>query len=239
MVRLIEEGYVEATWAICGEPTGLEIFLGNRGLVWMIVRIRGRGGHAGLSHALESPVPWAAKLAIALEKLDFPVTDPRFDPPRASLNVTGIDAGTSLGAPNVIPDEVRIVIDRRLLPGEDPEAAISGVREVIEAVLPASMKWDLEILRTWPPYIISDDAPLVAVAQEAVRRAGRPGRLGADPAADDSSWLGQAGIATVILGPGEPEQAHAADESVSRADLRDAIRAYATICEELRGGALR
>jgi acetylornithine deacetylase/succinyl-diaminopimelate desuccinylase-like protein len=238
MVRLLEEGFVKATWAICGEPTGLEVFLGNRGLVWMSIRVRGRGGHAGMSHALDSPVPWAAKVALALEEIDLPVTHPLFDPPFSSLTVTGMDAGTSLGAPNVIPDEVRIVIDRRLLPGEVPEEAVSRVKDVIGAVLPRSIGWDLEILRTWPPYVISEDSPLVAVAREAVRRVGRPGRLGADPAADDSSWLGDAGIATVLLGPGEPVQAHASDESVSRADLRDAVLAYATILQEMRTGAL-
>ena len=50
-----------------------------------------------------------------------------------------------------------------------------------------------------------------------------------DSAANDSSWLVEAGIPTVLLGPGEPEQAHAADESIEAADLRLAIEIYAQI----------
>jgi acetylornithine deacetylase/succinyl-diaminopimelate desuccinylase-like protein len=48
-----------------------------------------------------------------------------------------------------------------------------------------------------------------------------------DNATNDSSWLTKAGIPAVLLGPGEPEQAHTADESIDATDLPSAIEIYA------------
>ena len=71
---------------------------------------------------------------------------------------------------------------------------------------------------------------MLAVAQQAVRDAGRAGTLGTDLAADDSSWLGNAGISTILCGPGDPGQAHALDEHVDVAEIRDAIGIYVRLC---------
>jgi acetylornithine deacetylase/succinyl-diaminopimelate desuccinylase-like protein len=50
-----------------------------------------------------------------------------------------------------------------------------------------------------------------------------------DSAANDSSWLDAAGIDTVLLGPGEPTEAHATDESVGRAEVAAAVGVYARL----------
>jgi acetylornithine deacetylase/succinyl-diaminopimelate desuccinylase-like protein len=41
--------------------------------------------------------------------------------------------------------------------------------------------------------------------------------------------LGNAGISTVLCGPGAPEQAHTTGERVDVAQLRDAISIYAQV----------
>src|SRR5205085_4453226 len=111
LIPLLEQGVVSGRWAVCGEPTSLDVFLGNRGLVWLEVSVRGRGGHAGLSHVLANPVPVAAQVVTALHHLSFSTVDERFDPPRPSLNVTRMDAGAALHAVNIIPDAVVLGID--------------------------------------------------------------------------------------------------------------------------------
>jgi acetylornithine deacetylase/succinyl-diaminopimelate desuccinylase-like protein len=50
-----------------------------------------------------------------------------------------------------------------------------------------------------------------------------------DSAANDSSWLDSAGIDTVLLGPGEPTQAHATDEGVDPAEVTTAVAVYARL----------
>jgi acetylornithine deacetylase/succinyl-diaminopimelate desuccinylase-like protein len=235
MIPLLERGLVSGRWAICGEPTGLDVFLGNRGLVWLEISIAGLGGHAGLSHALANPVPVAARVISALHQFPLTAIDERFDPPRPSLNVTRVDAGAALHAVNVIPDIAVIGVDRRLLPGEDADEAVAAIRTVLDELVVAPFHAGVTLLRTWPPYAICDDEPVALAARDAVRQSGRPGRFGMDAAANDASWLDRAGIPTVLLGPGAPEAAHTTNESVPIADVRDAVEIYARMALALAG----
>jgi acetylornithine deacetylase/succinyl-diaminopimelate desuccinylase-like protein len=228
MVPLLEGGQVTGRWALCGEPTGLDVFTGNRGVAWVRVKINGRGGHAGLPHASENPVWPAARAVTALEALPLDLRDSRFDPSTPSLTVTSMQVD---GAPasNTIPDAVWLTIDRRMLPGETADAAIAQIEAAIDDAVQAPFTWALTVERAVPPYIADEGEPLVGTMQRIVRQAGRPGTLGTDPAADDSSWLGNAGIATVLCGPGAPEQAHTTGEHVDISQIRDAMLIYAQL----------
>jgi acetylornithine deacetylase/succinyl-diaminopimelate desuccinylase-like protein len=228
MAPLLDGAHISGRWALCGEPTGLDVFTGNRGVVWLRIRIGGRGGHAGLPHACENPVWAAARAVTALEGVVMEVRDERFDPSTPSLTVTSVQVE---GEPsiNTIPDAVWLSIDRRLLPGESADAALSEIESAVRDAVPPPLSWTLTVNRVCPPYIAAEGDPLVAAMQQIVRRAGRPGMLGTDPAADDSSWLGNAGISTVLCGPGAPEQAHTTGEHVEVSQIRDAMMIYAQL----------
>jgi acetylornithine deacetylase/succinyl-diaminopimelate desuccinylase-like protein len=226
MVPLLEGGQVNGRWALCGEPTDLEVFTGNRGVCWLRVKISGRGGHAGLPHASDNPVWAAARAVTALGALAMSASDERFDPSTPSLVVTSMQVDGE-PAHNTIPDAVWLSIDRRLLPGEAPDAAIAQIESAMREAVAAPFTWTLVVDRVCPPYIAVEGEALVDTMQRIVRHVGRPGTLGTDPAADDSSWLGNAGISTVLCGPGAPEQAHTTGEHVDVAQIRDAIAIYA------------
>jgi acetylornithine deacetylase/succinyl-diaminopimelate desuccinylase-like protein len=228
MVPLLEAGHVDGRWAVCGEPTALDVFTGNRGVGWLRVKISGRGGHAGLPHVCDNPIWVAARAVSALEALPMSVSDQRFDPCTPSLTVTSVQVDGE-PAMNTIPDAVWLSIDRRLLPGEAPDAAIGQIESLMRETVAAPFSWELTVDRVCPPYIAAEGDALVNTVQRIVQDIGRPGILGTDSAADDSSWLGNAGISTVLCGPGGPEQAHTTDEHVDVAQIRDAIAIYAQL----------
>ena len=223
-IALLDAGLVTGRAAVCAEPTGLDVFVGNRGLVWAEVEVRGRGGHAGLAHTLANPLPVAAEIVRVLDTLELPARDDRFDPPAPSLNVTQL-AGDG-GAVNVVPDAATVTVDRRLLPGEDPEEALAAIERAVAEVVAPPFAAAIRVLRRWPPYVIAEDEAIAVASSAAARAAGRAGRFGTDLAANDSSWLAAAGIPTVLLGPGEPEQAHTTGESIPAADLAAATEIY-------------
>jgi acetylornithine deacetylase len=227
LIPLLDEAAVTATSAVCGEPTGLEVFLGNRGLIWVKVAVRGRGGHAGLIHALANPIEPAVALAGELSRLPLEGRDDRFDPPAPSLTVTGFEAGGD--AVNIVPDDAVVSIDRRLIPGNDVDAAKRDIMRAIRGAVGGEYSYEVEVLREWPPYAIDPDEPVAVAAREAVRAIGRRGALGMDLASNDSSWLDRAGITTVLLGPGDPEQAHTTDEELGEDQLRDCVSIYARL----------
>jgi len=85
----------------------------------------------------------------------------------------------------------------------------------------------------WPPYDVPKDEPIcraAAVACEAVLN--EPAKYYGFTAVDDATFLNQAGIPTITLGPGSIEVAHTANEYVEIKDLLDAAKIYAlTIVE--------
>jgi acetylornithine deacetylase/succinyl-diaminopimelate desuccinylase-like protein len=225
-IPLAEAAVLTARAAVCGEPTGLRVLFGNRGVVWLRVVVRGRGGHAGLIHLIDNATSCASTLASALEALPLTARDDRFEPDAPSLTVSRCAPLDGLGAPNVVPDAVELLIDRRLLPGERPDAAIAQIRDCVRANVPPPLEFEVEVLRRWPPYAIAPDAPVCRAAGRALESAGVPPSYGTDLATNDASWLVEAGIPTVMLGPGEPEQAHATGESLRLEELATACAVY-------------
>ena len=224
---LLAGGWITGRAAVCCEPTGLGVFHGNRGLVWMDVIVTGRGGHAGMAHALANPIDAAAALIDALNAIPLSARDDRFDPAAPTLTLTRVQADG--GGRNVVPDRVGLGLDRRLLPGEDPAAAIEEIERVVRASVRPPFAAETRVTRRWPPYAIDAERPIAQVAAAAVRASGREPAFGMDSAANDSSWLDAAGIDTVLLGPGEPTRAHATDEHVDPAEVVAAVDIYARV----------
>jgi acetylornithine deacetylase/succinyl-diaminopimelate desuccinylase-like protein len=237
MVPLLEERVIEGATAICGEPTDLDVYVGNRGVMWLHVEVRGHGGHAGMAEELANPLLPAAEVVRALSSLGLDARDERFQPATPSLTATTL-RGDGDQAVNVIPDTVTIGLDRRLLPGEDADEAFREIERVVAQTVASPFEALVVMDWTVPPYIADAADPLPHALQAIVRDIGREGALGTDPAADDSSWLGRAGISTVLCGPGEPAQAHTTDEALAVADLRDAIEIYARLVLAAREGHL-
>jgi len=222
---LLAGGRITGRSAVCCEPTGLGVFLGNRGLVWADIVVTGRGGHAGMAHALANPIDAAAALLDALNAVHLTARDERFDPPQPTLTLTRVQAGG--GGRNVVPDSVALGFDRRLLPGEDPGAVVAELERVVAATVRPPFAAEIAVARRWPPYAIDAGRAVAQAAAAAVRASGREPAFAMDSAANDSSWLDSAGIDTVLLGPGEPTQAHATDEGVDPAEVTTAVAVYA------------
>jgi acetylornithine deacetylase/succinyl-diaminopimelate desuccinylase-like protein len=226
---LLAAGAFQGRMAVCPEPTGLDVYLGNRGIVACEITIHGRGGHAGLIHALDSPVGPAIALCRALESMPFAARDERFSPPTPSLAITRIDAGADLAATNVVPDHVTVTIDRRLLPGEEIDEVIAAIHHLVGETIRTPFRADIAVLKRWPPCATNADHLVSRAAIAAVRAVGQPGAIGMDQAANDTSWFVAHGIPAILLGPGDPVQAHATNESLDTAELQDAIAIYAAL----------
>jgi acetylornithine deacetylase/succinyl-diaminopimelate desuccinylase-like protein len=234
-IPLAASGALTARAGVCGEATRLHVAVGSRGVVWLRIVISGRGGHAGFSHQLQNPGSCASKLAISLESLQLPARDDRFTPDTPSLTVSRSLPVDGLEAPNVVPDAVALLIDRRLLPAERPEAAIDQIRDCVRATVEPPFTAEIEVLRKWPSYAFSPDVSISRTAGHVLASMGLPAVFETDLAANDSSWLVEAGIPTILLGPGEPEQSHVTGESLQSEELATACAVYAQLIRTTGG----
>jgi acetylornithine deacetylase len=209
-------------WAVVALGTGNQIGLGNKGRLDVLLTVRGRASH--------SSTPWAGLDAIvgarrALDRLDG-VRLSGSHPQLGSPTLTATSIRSSPDATHTVQDEVRITLDRRLLPGDDPERALAELRAAVEGL--GDWGIDLEAGPFMYPSQVAAEAPVVQLLEEAAAELGAqpPGHVWSHGAID-AGYFNHEGIPAVMLGPGAPEMFHTDDESVALADVAFAARLYA------------
>jgi len=127
-----------------------------------------------------------------------------------------------------VPDLVRLTFDRRLLPGETPEAAYGAIRDAIALEGP----WEVEcsLGPVMYPNEIATDGALATTLRKAFELAGQPApeQLYCNFALD-AGYLGRKGIEAVMLGPGEVDQFHSSEEHVLISDMVAMAKVYRRI----------
>ena len=217
----------EAAFAIVSEPTNLQISIGNRGLRWIEVTVKGRASHAGRPHLGANALQAAARMVSGLEKLDFKARHPLFEIPTPSLSVTMMQAGTKI---NIIPERCTFAIDRRMIPGETSETVRREIEEVVRQNLSTGISAEIRITHEgWEPYALDPASSLVAGLSRAVQEVvGEAPRLKGKAGCTDASHLvHKAGIPTVCFGPGLEDTAHTANERVALEKVVQAAEIYA------------
>lgn len=232
-IRSVVEGQgIRPEIAILGGQ-GLELSLGNRGRIDVEVTVRGKPSHSSRPSQGADAVAGAMALISALRKeLDLSRAHPQLG--KATLAVTRFRSYPE--STHTIQDRVELVLDRRLLPGEDPDAAFAAIAAVAARVAhderdPASgLPWTIEprLGAFMYPYETTPEAPAAALITQSMKDV-----LGVGPVhyvatnAFDQGYLAHMGISTVCFGPGEQRFAHTDLDMASVTRTRDAALIYA------------
>ncbi|MEH3148583.1 MAG: M20 family metallopeptidase [Methylobacterium frigidaeris] len=195
----------EASGLVVAEPTANRLAVAHKGALHLRARTRGATAHGSMPELGDNAVLKATRAVEALRRFRFAVPPhPLLGAP--TLAVTSLHGGEAV---NVIPDDCVLTLDIRTLPGQDHPAVLAALREQMgpDVVVDPPLA-DLPGVGTGP----SD--PFVAAARDALREVvGEPGEAIGMPYFTDGSVLqGAFACPTVILGPGEPGQAHQTDE---------------------------
>jgi acetylornithine deacetylase/succinyl-diaminopimelate desuccinylase family protein len=237
---LLEQG-LTADYAVCCEPTDLNLDLGNRGLVMVDVFIKGRSSHAGRPHLGVNAVHRAGRVIRAVEEMKFErFYNQVFEIPNGSCSVVGVEGGDKQ---NVIPDRCRLHIDRRLMPGESGPEAVQEIATTIEAATgvrpgtePDSGTEIVIAAEYWhEPFWLPETHPLAVKARNSLEQVlGRPPKIGGKSAGTDASHLtSMGGIPTVIIGPGEPSLSHTSKEKARFKDVLLAAEVYQVLASKV------
>ena len=225
-----------ADWAIVSEPTNLQVAIGNRGLRWLEVTVKGRASHAGRPQVGANAIHAAARIINELERLPFKAHHPLFEIPHPSLSVTMIQAGTKI---NIIPERCTFSIDRRMLPGETSQSILQEVEGVLKKCASEGISSEVRITHDgWDPYAIDPGSPLARGLCQAVEEVlGQfPQIKGKAGCTDASHLFHRAKIPSVCFGPGLEDLAHKANERVALEKVVQAARVYGLSAVRLLGG---
>jgi len=220
---ILEHSRLEARYGIVGLGTNNRVCLGNKGRVDVEIMVRGKSTHSSTPWDGINAIEGARRVMDRLDRIVLEANHP--DLGHSTLTATRIESGPA--ASHTVQDYCRLVLDRRLLPGEDSNAAI----EEIETALSGLEPWKVEIKRgaTMYPSEVPPGCPVAASLKSACEIIlKKKAEVFYSPASLDAGFLNKKGIETLMFGPGDLRFAHTDREMVSLEEVRAAARIYAT-----------
>jgi acetylornithine deacetylase/succinyl-diaminopimelate desuccinylase-like protein len=211
--RAMAQSGLTADLAIVGEPTLCRVVTAHKGNLWIKLVAEGKSAHGARPELGTNAIHLMARIVSLIETKYARQLTRRTHP---LLGCATINVGTITGGrqPNIVPDAYTMVMDRRYLPGESE----AGIRAEILALLEKNglaASLDKGKSSVCLPLETDPQLPLVRRLMKAV---GQRKACGVDYFCD-ASVLAQGGIPSVVFGPGNIDQAHTADEWISREEL--------------------
>ncbi len=207
------------------------------------ITVHGKSGHGAMPETGVDALQAATKILNAiygqlpeLKKIKSNVAG--IDSP--TMLVGRIDGGTNT---NVVPGQVVMKMDRRMIPEEDPVAVEAQVRALIEDAVRNEPGIRLEIRRLLLSHALrplpGSDKLVAALQKNALDVIGEPIPAQGTPLYADARLYGEHGIPAVLYGAGPrsvPESnAKKADERLLLEDLRKATKVVALTLLDLLG----
>ena len=204
---------------IVGEPTMMDVIDGHKGIASFRTRVTGFTTHSSQTDRGVSAVEAAAKLIAkvsAMREARARNADPEngFAPPYSTMTVNVAHGGTQL---NIMAGECVFDWDCRAIPDETSGEIFEEFSEFARGVQAemraraAGCKVETEQLTDAPALKPMDDNPAADLAKQLTGR----NATGVVSYAAEAGQFQEAGLPTVICGPGSIDQAHQPNEFIT------------------------
>ena len=214
-------------YCIVGEPTNMTTVVAHKGIAVYRCRVHGKSAHSSLTAQGVNAISYASRLIGYVDELAEELShrdgaledgDALFDVPYSTLSVGTIRGGT---ATNIVPNLCEFTFDYRNLPHMTQEDILAPIQAKV-AELNAQMQaraadTGIELMQeeSVPAMTDNDSAELQSLIAALT---GDKERHKVAYATEGGQFT-NAGIPTIICGPGSIEQAHKADEYVKLSEI--------------------
>jgi acetylornithine deacetylase len=221
ILELVQRG-PRPDMAIVAEPTQLAIVNAHKGIVRWHIQTTGVSCHSSRPEQGVNAIYRMGRLLVGIEhyaeQLRNSRNDPALGPP--TLSIGRIDGGVSV---NMVPDRCRIEVDRRVVGGEFAREAPSELTQFLKRF--PGVDFEFEVADPWmckPALSPEGSDEVVARLGAALDNVRGSHQVVTVPYGTDASTLAEAGIPSVVFGPGDIAQAHTCDEWVSLDEVEQA-----------------
>ncbi|MCZ6472581.1 MAG: acetylornithine deacetylase [SAR324 cluster bacterium] len=238
MERLAANNHVMPKCAVVGEPTNFGVFRMHKGFHSARVSVRGVEGHSskpgkGANAIYQAALVIQKLMEVEEERKGRRGMEDLFEIPHTTLSVGMIEGGTAL---NIIPNHCEVKFEYRTMPGEDTAYVLNQIKGYVsEVLLPAFKKQhqqvDIQVEETGrgEPMITAQGSEIELLALELTGEA----RSGAAPFYTEGAIYNEAGIPTVICGPGDIDQAHRPNEFITEEQLQKGLPLIGRLIERV------
>lgn len=208
-------------YAVIGEPTGLKPVYQHKGIIMEAITLKGKSGHSSNpalgNNALEGMHAIISALMQLRKQLEKQYKSEAFSVPVPTLNLGHIHGGDN---PNRICGECELHIDCRSVPGMEIDELRASIRSrASEVALSLGLEVKFRQLFAGVEAFRTElDSPII----EACRNL-----TGADPISvnfgTEGPFYNHMGIETVVIGPGDIDQAHQPDEYIDISSVKPTV----------------
>ena len=219
LIDMLRHQPVRPFACIIGEPTEMKVMVGHKGKMSLRCRVHGRECHSSLAPQGVNAVEYAALLigrlrAMAERMAEEGPFDNNFDVAHTTIHTGVVHGGTAL---NIVPKDCAFDFEFRYVPGADPQALLNELRGYAESDLLPRMRavapeagFDWEPISAFPGL----DTPVDSRIVDFVKSLTGANSVGKVAFGTEGGLFHEAGIPTVICGPGSIAQAHKPDEFI-------------------------
>ncbi len=214
-------GKPKARYAVIGEPTGLRPVRAHKGIMMETLRLQGQSGHSSDpslgKNALEAMHSVIGELLEFRKDIQARFQDDLFSIAHPTLNLGCIHGGDN---PNRICGHCELEFDIRLMPGMEMQAMRD---DISQRMRPIAERFGVEFSLTplfpgIPAFFTPADSSLVHTAEQLTRHNATTVAFGTE-----GPMLQELGMETIVLGPGDIDQAHQPDEYLALSRIKPCI----------------
>jgi acetylornithine deacetylase len=211
--------------AFIGEPSSMQVIIGHKGGQRVTCKVRGKAAHSSLAPHGVNAVEYGARLVARIKDMAEAQEangsrDELYDVPHSTLHTGIFSGGTS---PNIVPHQAEISFECRNISSDDPMTYIKEIMRYAHEELTPRMRridpgagFEFELRPSLPALETPVDHPAVTMAK---RLAGRNDHAKVAYGTEASLFQEMAGIPSVVVGPGDIDQAHKPDEWILISEL--------------------
>jgi succinyl-diaminopimelate desuccinylase len=209
----------DAIGMLLPEPTSGVVWNANRGAITLEVTVKGRAAHVGLAHLGVNAFEHAVTIVNALVALKARLA--------GSILLVGgrVEAGSNF---NVVPDECRFTIDRRINPGEDFDREKGRLVELLDGARAGGIELEVRTIQEGRTAESAADSPLGrALAASITDVTGKPATFEMCPGLLETRFYAARGVPAYAYGPGLLAVSHGPREFVKISRMLECANVYA------------
>ena len=224
MIPKIVEGVGKPIACFVGEPTEMDVVIGHKGKRSFKVTVHGRTCHSSLAPLGVNAVEYAARVIAKIRDISDRMAksgarDELYDVPFSTGHTGYLHGGTAL---NIVPDIATFEFEFRVLAADKSSVLAQEVIDYARTVLEPEMKavapeagFEFEDRSEFAGLDTPENAEVTLLAKQL------SGRNSHSKVAygTEGGLFSQAGIPTIVIGPGSIDQAHKADEFIAISEL--------------------
>ncbi|MEX2272006.1 MAG: ArgE/DapE family deacylase [Vicinamibacterales bacterium] len=218
--------------AVVTEPTDLSVAITHKGFAWIQIDTRGRAAHGSRPAEGRDAILRMGRVLARLERLGVDLSrrdaDPLTGPP--SLHASIIEGGREWSS---YPDACQLKVERRTVAGETDAQVMAEIEAILSDLEAADSEFEAaaELVASRAPYALDAGHELPVSLASLARARGAAGDIAGMSFWTDAAILGEAGIPSVLFGPGGAGL-HSAEEYVTLSDVEDCATVLRDLAEK-------